>query len=250
MVNESPLPPEPPTDPGPAIVPPPAHGAQAAPLPPLPRTSAPPPPVPPRPLPPPLAPAGPSGSPPTDEPRLLRLAIGFYAIVTVFSVGYALFSGGLGTLFGDSFPSAGNVLASVLVAAGVVGMCHLGDRLFPQVRRAGDALIGLLGPVSVSGALLLSALAGFAEELLFRGALWPALGLWGTSLLFGLVHTLPRRALALYPVFAAVVGLLLGLLRSGSGSVLPAMLAHAGIDAANLLWLSRRLVAASAPRPS
>jgi len=167
--------------------------------------------------------------------------------VTVFAIGYALFSGGVGTLFGEGLPSPGNVLASILVAAGVVGLCHLGDRLFPQVRRAGDALIGLLGPVSVSGALLLSALAGFAEELLFRGALWPALGLWGTSLLFGLVHTLPRRSLVLYPLFAAVVGLLLGLLRSGSGSVLPAMIAHAGIDAANLLWLSRRLAAASGP---
>jgi len=234
-----------PQDVPPPVVPPPAHGAQAAPLPALPRAA------PPSrsPLPPP-SPVERSGPSPTEEPRLLRLAIGFYAIVTVFAIGYALFSGGLGTLFGTSFPSAANVLAAILAAAGVVGMCHLGDRIFPQVRRAGDALIGLLGPVSVSGALVLSALAGFAEELLFRGALWPALGLWGTSLLFGLVHTLPRRSLALYPLFAAVVGLLLGLLRSGSGSVLPAMIAHAGIDAANLLWLSRRHTAAGGRRPT
>lgn len=236
----------PPQDVPPPFVPPPAHGAQAAP-PPAP-SHPPPPPRPP--LPPPLPPSGPLGSSPTDEPRLLRLAVGFYAIVTVFAIGYALFSGGLRTLFGESFPGPGNVLAAILVAAGVVGLCHLGDRIFPQVRRAGDALIGLLGPISISGALVLSALAGFAEELLFRGALWPALGLWGTSLLFGLVHTLPRRSLALYPVFAAVVGLLLGLLRSGSDSVLPPMIAHAGIDAANLLWLSRRLAAAGARRPT
>ncbi len=234
-----------PQDARPSVVPPPAHGAQASPLPALPRTA--PPSRSPLPLP---SPAERSGASPTEEPRLLRLAIGFYAIVTVFAIGYALFSGGLRTLFGVAFPSAANVLAAILVAVGVVGMCHLGDRIFPQVRRAGDALIGLLGPVSVSGALLLSALAGFAEELLFRGALWPALGLWGTSLLFGLVHTLPRRSLALYPLFAAVVGLLLGLLRSGSGSVLPAMIAHAAIDAANLLWLSRRQTAASSRRPT
>lgn len=236
--------PRPPDD-AQVAVPPPAHGAQAPPLPALPHAASPSR----SPLPPP-SPLERSGASPTEEPRLLRLAFGFYAIVTLFAIGYALFSGGLGRLFGEAFPSAANVLAAILVAAGVVGMCHLGDRIFPQVRRAGDALIDLLGPVSVSGALLLSALAGFAEELLFRGALWPALGLWGTSLLFGLVHTLPRRSLALYPLFAAAVGLLLGLLRSGSGSVLPAMIAHAGIDAANLLWLSRRRAAASGRRPT
>ena len=87
---------------------------------------------------------------------------------------------------------------------------------------------------------LLALASGFAEELLFRGALWPHLGLAGTSLLFGLVHMLPRRALALYPVFAALVGVVFGLVRSGTGSVVAAMVAHAVVNGLNLTWLELR----------
>jgi membrane protease YdiL (CAAX protease family) len=170
----------------------------------------------------------------------VRLAAGFYGVVLLFAVGYATFSGTISTLFGERAPGGGTLLAAVVVGFGIVGLSRLGAVALPTVDRAADALHGLLGPISWRTAIVLALLSGVAEELLFRGALWPHLGLWGTTFLFGLVHVMPSRALLFYPLFALVAGLLLGFLRQGGGNVLPAMLAHAIVNAWNLAWIGAR----------
>ena len=78
-----------------------------------------------------------------------------------------------------------------------------------------------------------------AEERLFRGALWPHLGLLGTTFLFGLVHFVPHKKLWGYPLFALVAGLLLGVLREASGSVIPPILAHFTVNVLNLRWMGK-----------
>ena len=97
----------------------------------------------------------------------------------------------------------------------------------------------MLGPLSWKQAVLLAAFSSVAEELLFRGALWPHLGWLGTSFLFGLVHILPRKALWGYPLFALLAGLLFAILREATGSVLPPILAHFTVNALNLWWLGK-----------
>jgi len=183
---------------------------------------------------------------------LLRLAGGFYAIVTLFAFGYAVFDGlqpdryveraarGEGDAFlGLALPSLGLALAGIGVGLVIVGVVHVGMRTMPSVERASGELAGLLGPLTTREALWLAVFSGVGEELLFRGALWPHLGLMGTTLLFGLVHVLPRRSLWWYPLFAAGAGLLLGILRDASGSVFPPMLAHITVNGLNLWWLAR-----------
>lgn len=92
---------------------------------------------------------------------------------------------------------------------------------------------------ATDGDLALLALAsGTAEELLFRGAIQPALGVVLTSLLFGAVHFVPSRALLPWTAWAAVMGLLLGLLHGATGSIAGCILAHVAINAINL----RRIV--------
>jgi membrane protease YdiL (CAAX protease family) len=117
------------------------------------------------------------------------------------------------------------------------------------MRQMVEGLQVALGPVGPVEAILLALLSGVAEELLFRGALWHHLGFAGTTLLFGLVHVLPSRKLWLYPVFAIAAGALLGLLRDGQGNVLPPMLAHVLVNAANLMWLGGRARQTAAPAP-
>jgi membrane protease YdiL (CAAX protease family) len=173
--------------------------------------------------------------------------MGFYGVVTVFAVGYSLFAGGFPTLFGSQSPPTSSLLVAVVVGLGIVGLCHLGLRLFGWVRRAGDALAGLLGPIGYGQAVALALASGFAEELLFRGALWPHLHLLGTTFLFAIVHVLPRKALLGYPLFALAVGLLLGFLRDGSESVVPPMICHAIVNALNLPWLEKRRRALVSP---
>ena len=92
--------------------------------------------------------------------------------------------------------------------------------------------------------LWISLAAGFSEELLFRAALQPLLGIWGASLLFLLVHAgaydfrrLDRAALwQASGVFG--MGLLLGLVFSHAG-LLAAMLVHATVDIAGLYMVRR-----------
>jgi membrane protease YdiL (CAAX protease family) len=78
------------------------------------------------------------------------------------------------------------------------------------------------------------------EELLFRGAVFPALERWlglmpavfGSALLFALIHLDQSGGrLTLYRVpFAFTVGLALALLRARTGSLLPSTLAHATLN--------------------
>jgi membrane protease YdiL (CAAX protease family) len=81
---------------------------------------------------------------------------------------------------------------------------------------------------------VLALASGTAEELLFRGALQPALGLAWTSLLFGAVHFVPSRRLLPWTAWAGVMGVLLGLLYERTGSIAGCVVAHVAINAINL----------------
>lgn len=75
--------------------------------------------------------------------------------------------------------------------------------------------------------LLLALAAGIGEELLFRGALQPVMGLVGTSLLFALVHVqYGYTPFMLVVVFIAVI---LGLIRRYFSTTL-AIIVHVGYD--------------------
>jgi membrane protease YdiL (CAAX protease family) len=93
--------------------------------------------------------------------------------------------------------------------------------------------------------LWISLAAGFSEELLFRAALQPLLGIWGASLLFLLVHAgaydfrRPDRAALWQAGGVFGMGMLLGLVFRHAG-LLAAMLVHAIVDIAGL-YLVRRI---------
>jgi hypothetical protein len=97
--------------------------------------------------------------------------------------------------------------------------------IFPLVRQA-----------SFPELLLGAAMAGFSEELFFRGMLQPAIGLPAASLVFGLLHG-PSRGLWPLAVWAAGAGALLGLVHTATGNLLLPTLVHALYDAAALLYV-------------
>lgn len=98
------------------------------------------------------------------------------------------------------------------------------------------------GPLDAIGSVVAIAVApAVCEEIVFRGTLLPSFvrflrpggALVLSSLLFGLIHVDPTTsgAYTMYRVpFAFVVGLGLGALRLRTGSLVPAMLAHAVLN--------------------
>ena len=97
--------------------------------------------------------------------------------------------------------------------------------------------------------VVVGVLAGVAEEILFRAALQPWIGIWWTSLLFGLAHSGTARlhegfsfGKLAYLVFAVGAGVLLGLLY-GSAGLLASMTAHASYDIATLFVLAPAIAA-------
>lgn len=78
----------------------------------------------------------------------------------------------------------------------------------------------IIGAVSTpAGAILLGLFSGIGEEVLYRGALQPAFGLWGASLLFAL-HHVQYLNYALVVVF--LLGLALGFIRNRYGTTVAA----------------------------
>lgn len=69
-------------------------------------------------------------------------------------------------------------------------------------------------------------LAALGEELLFRGALQPLIGLLPTALVFGLLHATSLSHI----ILAAVLGLWLGWLYQWTGSLWPPIAAHMALD--------------------
>ena len=195
----------------------------------------------------------PTPPPPTQPPQpedpssgtqvrwLLRMALVFYGVVVLFAIGLALFTGSIGSLFGDKAPNPGNLLAGLGVGLAIVAVTRVGFRAWPTVQRAAREFSNLIGPIGLKEALLLATVSAFAEELLFRGALFEPLGLFGTTGLFAVVHIVPTKTLWWrYPIFAFAAGLFLGLLREGTGSVIPPMIAHFVVNAINLYWLGSK----------
>lgn len=129
-------------------------------------------------------------------------------------------------------------------ALGLGAACAIGvavvalSRGFARRTAWGRALKGelraVLGPLTSWQILLLSLLSSFGEEILFRGVIQPRLGLWIAALMFGALHFPYRRLLLPWSVFALMMGVVMGLLTAGSGTIWPAILLHFFINYFNL----------------
>lgn len=86
--------------------------------------------------------------------------------------------------------------------------------------------------LSKSEIFLISICAGVGEELFFRGAVQPVLGVWATSVLFVLLHGYLNPfniPLTIYGIFMVLVIGVMGLFTEHIG-ILSAIIAHVTID--------------------
>jgi membrane protease YdiL (CAAX protease family) len=176
---------------------------------------------------------------------LVRIGLYFYgammAVALVWRVGF----------YGESilYASASDEAAGLhLVRDSLIGLTAgaavvLASRIMTRATDWGEAMARALGEslgrVSIPDALLLAAASGLGEELFFRGALQPRVGLMVATLLFGCVHFVPRRELLPWTGFAIAAGALFGVTFEWTGNIVAPVVAHTVVNAVNLPLLSR-----------
>ncbi|MBI5931761.1 MAG: CPBP family intramembrane metalloprotease [Chloroflexi bacterium] len=84
-------------------------------------------------------------------------------------------------------------------------------------------------------AIALSVIAAVPEEIFFRGAMQPTLGLVLTALIFGALHAMTR----LYFGYAMLAGLGLGLLANWYGNLWTPIAAHFAVNCWSLILLAQ-----------
>lgn len=169
------------------------------------------------------------------------LVVAIYLPVAVGSMGWIAWRegswhAGVWALIGPS-PSL-DVWIGLGPALGVVAATRWASSRLRFAGRMSAAMARVVGPVSGWTTLWLAAASALGEELLFRGALQPSLGLVATSLLFAAVHVPLERDLALWPTFALGAGLLLGGMAEATGALLAPVVCHFSINLWNLRHLS------------
>jgi membrane protease YdiL (CAAX protease family) len=140
---------------------------------------------------------------------------------------------------------AGSGILGAVFAGLVVGLASVGiSEWLTQGTKLGEQLADLLGEslagITAGDAFLLALASGMAEEMFFRGALQPAVGIVWASLIFGACHFLPRRELAIWSLYAVVMGFAFGWLFEWTGSLLAPIVAHTVVNGINLPRLARR----------
>lgn len=144
-------------------------------------------------------------------------------------------------LDGVSTPS--RMLYSPLVGLGVgllvVALCRLATARHRWARRLHRDFRHVLGGLSGREILILAASSALGEELLFRGALLPWLGLWPQAIIFALLHLGPGLRFLPWTASALVMGLVFGFLYLALGDLGAAITAHFTINFLNLHYIVR-----------
>jgi membrane protease YdiL (CAAX protease family) len=147
-------------------------------------------------------------------------------------------------------PSVSAVIWGVVATVPLLlGLAWILTTATGPLRRLVDLVVEQLGPYlagrPVSELALLAALAGIAEEVLFRGVVQvgfarimpEAWALFAASAIFGLVHFASRT----YAALAGVIGLYLGALFLFQESLLAPIITHALYDFVALLLVVQRV---------
>jgi len=191
----------------------------------------------------------PAKAPPAASPAgpvpIVPMAARFYALLLGAALLWAWVTGEP-LLFRSADAEARGIRTGVDFTLGIAAaaiVIGLSDRLTRGTRIGEDlavALAGVLGRRSVVECVALALASGIAEEAFFRGALQPHVGLVAASLIFGVVHFVPRREFLPWTAFAIAAGFLLGSLFETTGNLVAPIVAHSTINAVNLWLLSNR----------
>jgi membrane protease YdiL (CAAX protease family) len=130
-------------------------------------------------------------------------------------------------------------LIGLALGLGMVFLSRLAVHRFDWARRLHNDFRQILGKLSAREILVLAVASSVGEELLFRGALQPIIGVWAQAVVFALLHIGPGLRFLPWTVSALAVGLLFGFLFQMTGDLGAPIVAHFAINYMNLHFIAR-----------
>jgi membrane protease YdiL (CAAX protease family) len=145
-----------------------------------------------------------------------------------------------------------SLVLGLVVGFAIVALSRLASRRFAWARLLHSDFRSLLGPLSGREILVLALASSIGEELLFRGALQPWIGIWPQALIFALLHVGPGVRFLPWTLSALVLGVLFGYMFQCMGDLGGPIVAHFTINYMNLHFIVRSDPPAmdTAPRPA
>lgn len=125
-------------------------------------------------------------------------------------------------------------LVGLLLGLVVVWLTRVATRHFQWARDLHTSFRDLLGPLTTREILILALASSIGEELLFRGALLPWLGVWVQGIVFAALHIGPGRRFLPWTASALVLGVAFGFLAQWTGNLGGPIAAHFAINFLNL----------------
>jgi membrane protease YdiL (CAAX protease family) len=141
--------------------------------------------------------------------------------------------------------AAGPVLGAML-GGSIVLLTRVATSRWQWARELHTSFKDLLGPLTTREILILALASSIGEELLFRGALMPWVGVWLQAAVFAALHIGPGRRFLPWTASALVLGVAFGLLAKWTGNLGGPIAAHFTINYLNLRFIVGRRVAALA----
>jgi len=193
----------------------------------------------------------PAGASPSRR-QLLRTATLFYAVLMLIPLWWRAASEGPNLFYPEGFSwpdTIGGLATGLLAGLLVVGISGLAMSRTTWGRDLAEGFGAILGRLSARDAWWLALVSAFGEEMLFRGLLQPWLGLAAASILFGLLHFIPRRDMLPWTLFSLAAGFLLGWLFAFSGTLVAPITCHAIVNGINLRRIGALPAREEAPTP-
>lgn len=128
-------------------------------------------------------------------------------------------------------------LMGVLLGLGVVSMTRWAVLRFGWARLLHRDFRAMLGPLTKREVLILAVASAIGEEMLFRGALQPWIGIWWQALIFALLHVGPRRYYLWWTGWSVGIGLAFGYMYQWTGDLGGPIAAHFVINYLNLHFI-------------
>ncbi|MDX2020537.1 MAG: CPBP family intramembrane glutamic endopeptidase [Deltaproteobacteria bacterium] len=126
------------------------------------------------------------------------------------------------------------LLMGLFLGLGFVFVSRLTVHRFEWARALHRDFRARLYPMATYELLVLAGASSLGEEVFFRGSLLPVVGVWGSSLLFALLHIGPRVRYLPWTLSSLLAGLVFGQLFVWSGDLSGPVLAHFTVNYLNL----------------